>query len=104
MFDQADVVMSLLDQQVHRMSAEAFTATHQTGAVEVTVNGHRRLTGLSIDPGILGMGAHEVAQMINETISAASDYAEECVTADVAEPADGIADALAVMRDLPPPA
>lgn len=98
MFDQADAVMSLLDQQVHRMSAEAFTATHQTGAVEVTVNGHRSLTGLSIHPGILGMGAHEVGQMINETISAASDYAEECITADVAEFADSIADALVVMR------
>ncbi|POX87786.1 DNA-binding protein [Mycobacterium kansasii] len=104
MFDQADVVMSLLDQQVHRMDAEAFTATHQTGAVEVTVNGHRRLIGLSINPGILGMCAHDVARMINETISAATDYAQECMADDVAELADSIADALAVMRDLPPPA
>ncbi|OOK66365.1 hypothetical protein BZL30_8420 [Mycobacterium kansasii] len=42
--------------------------------------------------------------MINETISAATDYAQECMADDVAELADSIADALAVMRDLPPPA
>ncbi|VBA47228.1 YbaB/EbfC family nucleoid-associated protein [Mycobacterium attenuatum] len=103
MVHQAHIVMSLLDEQVRRMSAESFTAAHHTGAVEVSLNGHRRMTGLYIDPGVMGLGAQELASMINETIAGASDYVAEWVGADVADLEDRVAEALAVLRALPPP-
>jgi hypothetical protein len=57
---QFDAVKSLLDEQVRRMRAMSFVVSDQTDTVEVTLNGQPRLIDLSIDSGILGLGAREV--------------------------------------------
>jgi DNA-binding protein YbaB len=61
-----DSVIALLDEQVRRMRSEAFAVSDETGTVEITVNGQLRLTDLRIDSRILGLGAREVTDRINE--------------------------------------
>ncbi|MEM6105147.1 YbaB/EbfC family nucleoid-associated protein [Mycobacterium sp. 050272] len=95
-------VLSLLDEQVERMRTEAFAVSDQTGTVEVTVNGQLRLVDLRIDPGILGLGAREVSQRINEALSEAMVFANENVDAEVGELESRVVEALAKLRDLPP--
>lgn len=95
-------VLSLLDEQVERMRTEAFAVSDQTGTVEVTVNGQLRLVDLRIDPGILGLGAREVSQRINEALSEAVVFANENVGAEVGELESRVVEALAKLRDLPP--
>ena len=97
-----DSVLSLLDEQVERMRAEAVVVGDQTGSVEATVNGQLRLVDLRIDPRILGLGAREVSARINESISEAIDFANENVEAEVSELESRVAEALAKLRDLPP--
>jgi DNA-binding protein YbaB len=101
-WQQAKQVLALFDEQLRKMSADSYVATHQTGTVEATVNGHLRLTGLTIDPRILGLGAQEVAGRINETIGTAIDYAIECVKDDATELEARVADAIDDLLDSPP--
>jgi DNA-binding protein YbaB len=97
-----DSVIALLDEQVRRMRSEAFAVTDETGTVEVTVNGQLRLADLRIDPRILGLGAREVSGRINEALSEATDFVNECVDAEVGELESRIAEALTKLRGLPP--
>lgn len=62
MVEQFQMVMSLLDQQVRRMQTASFVVSDETETIEVTMNGHLRLTGLVIDPGILSLGAQDMAK------------------------------------------
>lgn len=94
-------VLAILDEQVRRMRAVSFVVSDQTGTVEVTMNGQRHLTDLFIDPGILGFGARELTDRINEAIAAATDLAEEWFEADLGDLETRVADALAKLRDLP---
>ncbi|WP_139331382.1 YbaB/EbfC family nucleoid-associated protein [Mycobacterium sp. IS-1264] len=98
-----EVVKSLLDEEVERMGAESFVVSDQAGTVEVTLNGHLRLTDLRIDPRILGLGAAEVTARINEALGAATDFACDCVETDLEELHGRVAEALAELRDLSPP-
>ncbi len=98
-----DSVRSLLDEQVARMHAESFVASDQTGTVEVTVDGYLRLVDLHLDPRIVNLGAQEVATRINEALSAATQFASDCVAADVDDLEGRVADVLATMEESPPP-
>jgi DNA-binding protein YbaB len=102
-WSRVESVMSLVDEHVDRVNADSFVATHQTGTVEATVDGRLRLTGLNIDPRLLNLGAQEVASRINETVSAAIDYAANSVEHDVTEMTARVAHVLAELRDVPPP-
>ena len=99
-----DPALSLLADGAGRMRAESFVATHQTGTVEAAVNAHMRLVGLNINPRILTLGPAEVAGYINETISAAIDYAAESVGHDVTELTGQVTESLAEVSHPPPPA
>ncbi|WP_096284202.1 YbaB/EbfC family nucleoid-associated protein [Mycobacterium ahvazicum] len=102
LLQQWNSVLSLLDEQVERMRTEAFAVSDQTGTVEVTVNGQLRLVDLRIDPGIMGLGAREVSERINEALSEAMVFANENVDAEVGELESRVVEALAKLRDLPP--
>jgi DNA-binding protein YbaB len=102
LLQQWNSVLSILDEQVERMRTEAFAVSDQTRTVEATVNGHLRLVDLRIDPGILGLGAREVSERINEALSEATDFANENVDAEVNELESRVVEALAELRDLPP--
>jgi hypothetical protein len=100
---QFEAVKSLLDEHVRRTRAMSFVVGDRTDTVEVTVDGQLRLTGLFIDPGILGLGAREVTARINEALRAATDLVDEWFDDDLAELEGRVADALAATRDPPPP-
>ncbi|CQD04823.1 Nucleoid-associated protein YbaB [Mycobacterium lentiflavum] len=102
LLQQWNSVLSLLDEQVERMRTEAFAVSDQTGTVEITVNGQLRLVDLRIDPGILGLGAQEVSERINEALSEAMVFANENVDAEVSELESRVVEALAKLRDSPP--
>ena len=69
---QAQRLQSLVDDQLHKMSSESFTATDETETVEVTLNGHHYLTGAFISDGLLRLGARTVEQRINEALQNAT--------------------------------
>ena len=54
---QAQRLQSLMDEQLHRMNSQTFTATDEAETVEVTLNGHHHLTGTFIEDGLLRLGA-----------------------------------------------
>jgi DNA-binding protein YbaB len=103
-FPQLAGVQAMLDAQVARMHAESFVATDEAGTVEVTVNGVQRLVDLSFDPRILNLGAQEVAARINEALLAATQFAHDCVAADVDELTNHVEEAVAAIEMPPHPA
>ena len=64
----AQQFISVLEDEMHRAKTETFTATDETGTVEVVVNGDRWLTGLRIEHGLLRLGAETVRERINEAL------------------------------------
>lgn len=102
MVEQFQMVMSLLDQQVRRMQTASFVVSDETETIEVTMNGHLRLTGLVIDPAILSLGAQEVSTRINEALAAARDFVNEWVEEDVGDLEARVVDELMELRNLPP--
>ena len=79
---QAQRLQSIVDDQLHKMNTETFTATDEAETVEVTLNGHQHLTATFISDGLLRLGAHEVQQRINEALQNASAAATESIEAD----------------------
>lgn len=63
---QAQRLQSIVDDQLHKMSNEPFTATDESETVEVTLNGHHYLTAAFIADGLLRLGARTVQQRITE--------------------------------------
>lgn len=61
-----------MDDQLQKMNAETFTATDESETVEVTLDGHHRLTDVFIKDGLLRLGAPVVAQRLNEALQAAT--------------------------------
>ena len=57
---QAQRLQSIVDDQLHKMNSETFTATDEAETVEVTLNGHHYLTGAFISDGLLRLGARTV--------------------------------------------
>jgi DNA-binding protein YbaB len=79
---QAARLQSLMDEQLHRMNSQTFTATDEAQTVEVTLNGHHHLTGTFIADGLLRLGADTVEQRLNEALQNATDAATESIELD----------------------
>lgn len=79
---QAQQLQSLMDDQLHKMNTETFTATDEEQTVEVTLNGHHHLTDVYIKDGLLRLGAQTVEQRLNEAIQKATSAATASIEAD----------------------
>jgi DNA-binding protein YbaB len=79
---QAQRLQSIVDDQLHKMNTETFTATDESETVEVTLNGHHHLTGAFISEGLLRLGARTVEQRINEALQNAMAAATQSIAAD----------------------
>lgn len=80
-FRQTERLQSALEDQV-RFSNESSTGTDEAKTVTVTVDGHRFLTGLQLEEGLLRLGAETVQRRINEAISNAVAAATEATEAE----------------------
>ena len=80
--EQAQRLQSIVDDQLHKMSTETFTATDESETVEVTLNGHHYLTAAFISDGLLRLGARTVEQRINEALRNATAAATRSIEAD----------------------
>ena len=79
---KAQQLQALMDDQLHKMNTETFTAADETNTVEVTLNGHHWLTDLFIEDGLLRLGADTVEARINEALGNATAKATESIDAD----------------------
>jgi DNA-binding protein YbaB len=79
---QAQRLQSVMDEQLHKMNSETFTATDESETVEVTLNGHHWLTGVFIEDGLLRLGAGTVERRLNEALQKATAAATESIEAD----------------------
>ncbi|WP_066901759.1 YbaB/EbfC family nucleoid-associated protein [Mycolicibacterium houstonense] len=79
---QAQELQSLMDDQLHKMNNETFTATDEAQTVEVTLDGHHQLQDVYIKDGLLRLGAPEVQQRLNEAIQKATAAATASIEAD----------------------
>ncbi|WP_343575695.1 YbaB/EbfC family nucleoid-associated protein [Mycobacterium sp.] len=79
---QAQRLLSIMDDQLHKMKSEKFTATDEAETVEVTLNGHHWLTDVFINEGLLRYGSENVAQRLNEALRNASAKATASIHAD----------------------
>lgn len=79
---QAGRLQDLMDQQLHKMASDSFTATDDTETVEVTLNGHHHLVDVFIADGTLRLGAGTVEQRLNEALLNATAEAAESIAAD----------------------
>ncbi|WP_135451389.1 YbaB/EbfC family nucleoid-associated protein [Mycobacterium sp. DL99] len=79
---QAQQLQSLMDDQLHKMNTETFTAADEAKSVEVTLNGHHHLIDVYIKDGLLRLGAQAVEQRLNEAIRKATGAATASITAD----------------------
>lgn len=79
---QAQQLQSVLDEQLHRMDSQTFTATDEARTVEVTLNGHHHMTGAFIEDGLLRLGAETVQNRLNEALRNATAAASASIAAD----------------------
>ncbi|HEX2283558.1 MAG TPA: YbaB/EbfC family nucleoid-associated protein [Mycobacterium sp.] len=79
---QAQQLQSIMDDQLHRMNNQTFTATDESETVEVTLNGHHHLTGAFIQDGLLRLGVQTVEQRLNEALQNATAAATASIEAD----------------------
>lgn len=79
---QAQRLQSIMDEQLHKMHSESFTATDESETVEVTLNGHHWLTDVYINDGLLRLGATTVEQRLNEALQNATAEATASIEAD----------------------
>jgi DNA-binding protein YbaB len=79
---QAQRLQSIMDEQLHKMNTDAFTATDETKTVEVTLNGHQWLTDVFIADGLLRLGPEVVQQRLNEAVQIATAKATQAIEAD----------------------
>ena len=79
---QAQRLQAIVDEQLHKMNGETFTATDESETVEVTLNGHHYLTAAFISDGLLRLGARTVEQRINEALQNATAAATQSIEAD----------------------
>lgn len=70
-----------LEDQIALTNTGSFTATDETETVTVTINGHRCLTDLQIEDGLLRLGAETVQQRVNEALLHAQAGASEAMQA-----------------------
>lgn len=79
---QAQRLQSLMDDQLHKMANESFTASDETDTVDVTLDGHHNLKSVYIEDGLLRLGAQVVEQRINEALQKATALASASIEAD----------------------
>lgn len=79
---QAQRLQAIMDDQLHRMNTQTFTATDESRTVEVTLNGHHHLTGAFISEGLLRLGVETVQQRLNEALLNATAAATASIEAD----------------------
>ncbi len=79
---QADRLLSVMDDQLHKMKSDKFTATDESETVEVTLNGHQWLTDVFINEGLLRHGSETVANRLNEALRNATSQAAASMQAD----------------------
>ncbi|WAC89807.1 YbaB/EbfC family nucleoid-associated protein [Mycobacterium sp. Aquia_213] len=89
---QAEQFQSILDDHLHRTDTDTFTATDETETVTVTLNAQLVLIDLSIEPGLLRLGAETVQERINDALrkaeaaaTATNEAEEERLVASLAE-------------------
>lgn len=78
----AQRLQSIMDDQLHKMNSETFTATDESKTVEVTLNGHHHLIDVFIQDGLLRLGAQTVEQRLNEALQRATADATTSIEAD----------------------
>ncbi|WP_245234255.1 YbaB/EbfC family nucleoid-associated protein [Mycobacterium sp. PS03-16] len=79
---QAQQLQSIMDEQLHKMNSQTFTAADETETVHVTLDGHHHLTDIYIEDGLLRHGAHVVEHRLNEALQNATVAAAEALAAD----------------------
>jgi DNA-binding protein YbaB len=79
---QAERLQSLMDEQLHKMNNQTFTATDDAETVEVTLNGHHHLTGTFIADGLLRLGAEAVETRLKQALQKATDAATKSIELD----------------------
>ncbi|WP_454793246.1 YbaB/EbfC family nucleoid-associated protein [Mycolicibacterium lutetiense] len=79
---QAQRLQSLMDDQLHKMANETFTASDETDTVDVTLDGHHKLKSIFIEDGLLRLGAQVVQQRLNEALQKATALASASIEAD----------------------
>ncbi|MDY6871431.1 MAG: YbaB/EbfC family nucleoid-associated protein [Actinomycetota bacterium] len=79
---QAQQLQSIMDEQLHKMKHQTFTASDGTETVEVTLDGHQQLTSVHIEDGLLRHGVHVVEQRLNEALHHATEAASAAIEAD----------------------
>ncbi|MGV0781007.1 YbaB/EbfC family nucleoid-associated protein [Mycolicibacterium sp. XJ775] len=79
---QAQRLQSLMDDQLHKMANETFTASDETDTVDVTLDGHHNLKSIFIEDGLLRLGAQAVQQRLNEALQKATALASASIEAD----------------------
>ena len=96
---QAQRLQSLMDDQLSKMATESFTATDEAKTVEVTLNGHHRLTDVFIEEGLLRLGADTVAARVNEALQNAGASASLSIEADRERIDSAVADITSELND-----
>jgi DNA-binding protein YbaB len=89
---QAGRLQELMDQQLHKMAGESFTATDESETVEVTLNGHHHLVDVFIADGVLRLGATTVEQRLNQALHNATAEAAESIAVDQDRLNDAVAE------------
>ncbi len=79
---QAQQLQSIMDEQLHRMESQTFTAADESGTVEVTLDGHHQLKAVVLADGLMRLGVEEVQQRINEALRNATAAASTAIDAD----------------------
>lgn len=93
---QAGRLQELMDNQLHKMASESFTATDESKSVEVTLNGHHHLVDVYITDGLLRLGAETVEQRLNEALHNATAVAAESIAVDRDRLNDAVAEITAL--------
>src|SRR5947209_3211297 len=83
--EQLQRFSSALESQMYRSNTQFFTATDEAQTVEVTINGHRCLTGLHVEDGLLRLGANTVQQRVNAALQKAHAGASAALQAQQAQ-------------------
>ena len=79
---QAQQLQSIMDEQLHKMKHQTFTASDETETVEVTLDGHQQLTSVHIEDGLLRQGVGVVEHRLNEALHNATELAAAAIDAD----------------------
>ncbi|MGV0654870.1 YbaB/EbfC family nucleoid-associated protein [Mycolicibacterium thermoresistibile] len=78
----SEQLQSIMDDQLHKMNTQTFTATDESETVQVTLDGHQQLTHIHIEDGLLRLGAATVEQRLNEALQKATATAMSSIEAD----------------------